>query len=301
MNTSLFGINGKIKSGKDTVAKMLQFLTVAEEDGVFADYDSFPRDLVQNRSEWEIRKFADKIKDIVCLLIGCTREQLEDQEFKNKPLGEEWDKWEVSVAGKTFSVHSTKSKAKKTAEAQSRFHDTDVFIVNKITMTARKLMQIIGTEAGREVIHPDIWVNSLFADYTPRAYGAELYFENETHHVIEGTQVYRKWIISDLRFENELQRIESYNGVTIRIDRKTENRFPDLWDEYVSQDEFEEWEAFLQQHYPDTFDTLYHPSETALDDYEGWTYRIDNNGIKEDLFNQVQNIYQILTENNSGV
>ena len=30
----------------------------------------------------EIKKFADKLKDIVCLLIGCTREQLEDQEFK---------------------------------------------------------------------------------------------------------------------------------------------------------------------------------------------------------------------------
>jgi len=42
------------------------------------------------RSEWRIVRFADKVKNIVCLIIGCTREQLEDEQFKNTKLSEEW-------------------------------------------------------------------------------------------------------------------------------------------------------------------------------------------------------------------
>jgi hypothetical protein len=41
----------------------------------------------------EIKKFADKLKDMVCVLLSCTREKLEDREFKNTPLGEHWRKW----------------------------------------------------------------------------------------------------------------------------------------------------------------------------------------------------------------
>lgn len=37
-------------------------------------------------SEYKIKKFADKLKDIVCILIGCTREQLEDSKFKSMTM-----------------------------------------------------------------------------------------------------------------------------------------------------------------------------------------------------------------------
>jgi hypothetical protein len=30
---------------------------------------------------------------MVCVLLSCTREKLEDREFKNTPLGEHWRKW----------------------------------------------------------------------------------------------------------------------------------------------------------------------------------------------------------------
>ena len=36
-------------------------------------------------------KFADKLKDCVCILLGCTRSQLEDREFKESYLSSEWD------------------------------------------------------------------------------------------------------------------------------------------------------------------------------------------------------------------
>ena len=62
---NLISISGKIGSGKDTVAGIIQKIT---------------------GNQFEIVRFADKVKDIVCLLLNCTREQLEAREFKEKAL-----------------------------------------------------------------------------------------------------------------------------------------------------------------------------------------------------------------------
>lgn len=82
----IISISGKAGSGKDTVGKIIQHLTSEWQDDEFKDSD-----MLSLRSDWQIKKYSDKLKDIVCILIGCTREQLEDQEFKETPLGEEWD------------------------------------------------------------------------------------------------------------------------------------------------------------------------------------------------------------------
>ena len=42
--------------------------------------------LLHNATGWEIVSFADKLKDITCVLSGCTREQLEDYDFKETQL-----------------------------------------------------------------------------------------------------------------------------------------------------------------------------------------------------------------------
>lgn len=55
----IIGISGKKYSGKSTVAEMLH-----EELG------------------WKVTSFAHKLKEITCVLSGCTMEQLEDYDFK---------------------------------------------------------------------------------------------------------------------------------------------------------------------------------------------------------------------------
>ena len=59
----LIGITGHKFSGKSTVAKML-----SEVLG------------------YETHSFADKLKDITCILSGCTREDLENYDFKENEL-----------------------------------------------------------------------------------------------------------------------------------------------------------------------------------------------------------------------
>lgn len=102
MKTSkyLLGIGGKANSGKDLVGRIIQYLTSgAEEKYTFEEYEeNFPKfgTILGYLPNWEIKKFADKLKDIVCLLIGCTRQQLEDRGIKSLSLQELVDKGIIS-------------------------------------------------------------------------------------------------------------------------------------------------------------------------------------------------------------
>ena len=96
----IIGILGRIGSGKDTVGKIIQYLTL--DDKVFSKTNAdILADLEHNgycanKSNWQIKKFEDKRKDIVYLLIGCTREQLEDRSIKSLSLQELADKGIIS-------------------------------------------------------------------------------------------------------------------------------------------------------------------------------------------------------------
>ena len=210
---NLISVSGKKGSGKNLVAAIITDLT----------YDQAP---------WEVKSFADKLKYITCSLIGCTREQLENREFKEKELGEEWWYWCIFKTSQRVSYLDNKE-----------FDKSDLS-VNLIKPTVRELLQEVGTDAMRNVIHPNIWVNGLFADYNASS----------------------KWIISDTRFPNEIESIKKHNGLTIRINR----------------------DSFLRT--GKVFDTDNHESETALDDYQGFDYVIDNNGTIEELKEVVKDI-----------
>lgn len=153
----ILGISGKINSGKDTVGKIIQGLELGEEtfdDGIMGFLESYEDyNSLEYPKHWQIKKFADKLKDIVCLLIGCTREQLEDREFKETPLGEEWNCWVTSS--------SWGAPDKLGLEYNGMTH------CNQRIMTPRLMLQLIGTDLFRDQLHPQVWVNSLFSDYKP--------------------------------------------------------------------------------------------------------------------------------------
>ena len=59
----IIAITGHKFSGKSTIARLLH-----------------------NATGYEVVSFADKLKDITCVLSGCTREDLEDYDFKENEL-----------------------------------------------------------------------------------------------------------------------------------------------------------------------------------------------------------------------
>jgi len=66
----IISLSGKIGSGKDTVAKIIQDITPTYE--------------------WKVKKFAGKLKEVATILSGVEIEKWEDQEFKQSQMSEEW-------------------------------------------------------------------------------------------------------------------------------------------------------------------------------------------------------------------
>jgi len=310
MGNNLIAISGKINSGKDTVGKIIQFLTSPEYKDGWNNFDNWCEVIYEPtfQSDWQIKKFADKLKDIVCILLGCTREQLEDREFKEKELGEEWDKLKVKYSDgydeveEIFPLDYNFSTLLDAKGRQAYIHSKEV-----IKLTPRKLLQLLGTEAGRNIIHPNIWCNALFADYKPypkqKWYGSinplagymgnckvcgERWYSPNKHnsfckkHNELQPDVYPNWIITDMRFPNELQAVKDRGGITIRVNRPIE---------IIAQHQ-----SFLENHpanHPKNIIIGEHPSETALDNAE-FDFVIDNNKDIEHLVNEVKSVLEKL-------
>lgn len=247
----IISISGKAGSGKDTVGKIIQYLDCHTPS--VDDIDHMKKFILSNKhqdsldrtSNWQIKKYSDKLKDIVCILIGCTREQLEDQEFKETPLGKEWDYRMVFDAnwGKQWTP-------------QRPSFGGDMPIKQR---TPRQILQLLGTEGTRDVIHPDIWVNALYSEY--KSYNAKFGFLDMQNGDFDVKSEIKenKWIITDSRFPNDVKRTREMGGILIRVNR-------------------DECEGRENEH----------ASETALDDFDEWDYVIKNNGTIEELIEQVR-------------
>lgn len=259
----IIGISGKISSGKDTVGKIIQYLTTISEEHQKEDLldGTFLAEIeIANKfSSWQIRKFADKLKECISIITNISREDLEKEEVKNSELGEEW------------MYYRTYSDWKGTGSINE---ERIVYIGNESeypslpeSMSVRQLLQEFGTDACRNVIHPNFWVNALFSDYKCLV----------TNWDCDGneTVVYEPaWIITDVRFPNELKAIKDRKGIVIRINRiqtKIVNS-KDLTDNLTAKSYFDQ-----------------HPSETALDNAT-FDYTIDNNGTIEELIVKVKEI-----------
>ena len=273
---SLIGISGKIGSGKDLMFHILGYLAQEDDWKNFSDYMS---NAFFIHRKYENKKFAYPIKWIVSVLIGCDIRQLEDREFKEKELGEEWTKNIFDGLGIIEEIDEETGEYVYSDQRGKELGNVvrggkDCYKDFNITLTPRKLLQLLGTEAGRNIIHPNIWVNALFADYVCNDCGQK---ECPTDEEDTGQMIHRSfpnWIITDCRFPNEAQAIKDRGGIVIRVERKPFNRAGGM----------EGNKQFSEQIKEDT-----HPSETALDDYE-FDYVIENDGSIEDLVDKIRKL-----------
>jgi len=265
----IIGISGKIGSGKDTIAKIIQWL-------IYEDYFDNPSKAIPFKTKMTIpnvpnqfqnKKFAGKLKDIVCLLIGCTREQLEDSDFKNTKLGEEWQSM-YYIQNSTSNVKiSNLGTLEQTRKKLDKLNNPTYLNIKERKLTPRLLLQLLGTEGGRDVIHRNIWVNALFSDY----------FEGIK---IQPSAPYKvkpdNWIVTDTRFPNEAEAVKKRGDLLIRVNR----------DQYEKTEDGQQTATLKRDQTTDD-----HPSETALDSYK-FDYVINNNGTIEELIKQVKEILQ---------
>ena len=189
-----------------------------------------------NGPSFEQKAFAGKLKQTASLLTGISVEKFEDQEFKMINLSDDWSSLQQSGRSKVL-----------------------------LPMTVRTFLQKLGTEAMREGLHTNVWVNALFADYK------DVYIGDwgQGNHMYEKP----KWIITDMRFPNELEAIVERKGITIRVVRGCSECGGIGYHKMSCSKQYEKQ----------------HPSETALDDAE-FDYEIINDGTIEDLVEKVREI-----------
>jgi hypothetical protein len=224
---SLIGVSGYMGSGKDTVGEIIKYLTSPEaiRKGSFSKCNEmgYAYDTI-----WSIEKFAAKLKLVAQILTGVPAYKFEDRKFKESEMPSEWNILEQSGRYKTSKP-----------------------------MTYRTLLQRLGTEAMRNGLHTNVWVNALFADYKN--------FHTDKFSVRQGLvkPEYPNWIITDMRFPNEFDAVKKRGGITIYV------------------------------HRPDTHSLQsmigVHESETALDNHQ-FDYAIINHGSIEDLVKVVRDI-----------
>jgi hypothetical protein len=181
-------------------------------------------------SNWQRKKWAGKLKQIASILTGISENMFEDIEFKKSTLGIEWNYNDLGKIG-----------GKKNQP-----------------LTVRELLQKIGTDALRDGLHPNVWVNALMAEYVCdccNEYPCDTINHKDTGQDI-GYQ-YPNWIITDTRFPNEAQAIKDAGGIVIRVDRLQ-----------ISP---------INTHY----------SEIALDGWD-FDYYIENSGTHNDLYDRVE-------------
>lgn len=261
MKNNLIGISGHAQVGKDLVGTIIQWLTYRQLfthtkpkgiKSLEAFVEAYSDQGFGNVSTWSVKKYADKMKDIVCILIGCTREQLEDRDYKETELGEEWRKW--VVGGVDFS---TEADAMEYIKSNYRYGYTPE--IKSYIITPRLLLQLIGTECGRKILHPNTWLNATFADWQPIGYRSEpidLPINVGSVDIVD----YPNWIITDVRFPNEVTSIKQRGGIVIRLERDSATGVG------------------------------VHESETSLDTYTEFDYTIQNNGTVDELVEQVRAI-----------
>lgn len=306
----IIAINGRIGSGKDTVGSIIQYLVTANRfetsgehiKGVASTKKEFLNHTEHYKhkvSGWQIKKFADKLKDILCLLTGCTREQLEDQEFKNRELSEEWRRWRLEVPqdatrNKKITINllfNSETEAWEYNDKQLHYNKTVCRVYSELP-TYRLLLQWIGTDLFRNQLHENVWVNSLMSEYKTCEYkclkaGTAYCGDNK----YDCTEV-PNWIITDMRFPNELQAVKNRSGISIRVKRPL----------YKYLDNTYTWEGLKKEVLKDTGEEIFksyadeahlikhtHESETALDNAT-FDYEINNDGTIEELIEKVREI-----------
>lgn len=173
--------------------------------------------------------FADAVKDATAAIFGWPRALLEGDTDESRKFRETRDEWWSEKTGKHI--------------------------------TPRYMLQIMGTEAGRDVFHPDLWILAL-----EKKLG-----------------MYQNVVISDVRFPNEIDFIQRMGGFVVRVKRDDD---PEWYDAALR--------ANLEGNTDLMTDHSIHYSEWA------WIgspvdYQLDNISTKSSLEGDVEHMLKVFT------
>jgi len=125
-------------------------------------------DILTRKHGFIKESFANAVKDACAPIFGWDRKALEGDTPESREWRETPDPWWSEKVGRPFSP--------------------------------RYALQLMGTEAGRNVFHTDVWVLSL----------------------LRRIDQAKNYVLADVRFPNEIDLIRSHGGKVIRVKRGSE-------------------------------------------------------------------------------
>jgi hypothetical protein len=133
-------------------------------------------DLLVDRHDFVKESYANSVKDACATIFGWNRSMLEGDTPESRAWREQSDAWWSEKLGREFSP--------------------------------RLALQLMGTEAGRDVFHPDLWVHTVMrrCEQAP----------------------WNNYVIADVRFPNEIDAIVKFGGMVVRIRRGEDPEWYDL-------------------------------------------------------------------------
>lgn len=193
-------------------------------------------DILVNEHDFSKIAFADSVKDSVAAIFGWPRHLLEGDTDESRKFRETKDEFWSDKLNCSF--------------------------------TPRQALQLMGTEAGREVFHNDVWIHSVERRIK---YKTEWEFENN-------------FVISDVRFANEIKAIREWGGFIVRVAR---GREPEWFDTAFRHNVAGEHQMNVK--YPEI-----HVSEWAWIGQQ-FDYQISNNGTVSMLEADVKHMLRVMT------
>jgi hypothetical protein len=183
-------------------------------------------DILTRNHGFSKESFADAVKDAIAPIFGWERHLLEGDTLESRKWRESPDEWWTEKLGKPFSP--------------------------------RYALQLMGTEAGRNVFHTDLWVLSLLRRIDPA----------------------KNYVIADVRFPNEIDLIREHGGKVVRVKRGEE---PEWFSTAEAYNVSTNWDGSLQKmrDYPEV-----HYSEFAWIG-KGMDDEINNSTTLDDLEKKV--------------
>ena len=185
--------------------------------------------ILESKYAFKAESFAKPLKDACASIFGWDRELLEGGTKESREWREKEDVYWSSV-------------------------------LKKPGFSPRLALQLMGTEAGRQVFGTDLWTASCIN----RCKGGD-------------------YVVTDTRFRNEIATIKDVGGIVVRVKRGEE---PAWYNDALWQPSYELLVEMMTKHHPEV-----HQSEWA---WVGSTfdYVIENDGTPADLERKVHEILQ---------
>ena len=188
----IIGIAGKMNSGKDTVASMLNYIiSVGKNKAKFSDW-VIKQEAYNNPSNYHITHFALGVKSNLSMILTLPIDVFNDRTYKD-------ELWYVPSTGKFIKESETNNYYKIELENFSELDTNNKTHIIKI----RTIIQTYAEQC-KTMFGNDVWVKCTMAN------------------AITIDNLYGYCIIPDVRFNEEVKKIWEANGVVIKITRPKE-------------------------------------------------------------------------------